>query len=70
MCFVICIIIIYIFTTINFKTYIKKHLNTFTIWLKNNKQSIELNLPFNTVQTVKDFIEDNFDKRVISISKH
>jgi len=47
-----------------------KNLNTFTIWLKNNKQSIELNLPFHTVQTVKDFIEDNFDKRVISISKH
>tara|TARA_Y100001972_G_scaffold38826_1_gene47949 strand:+ start:346 stop:492 length:147 start_codon:yes stop_codon:yes gene_type:complete len=47
-----------------------KNLNTFTIWLKNNKQPIELNLPFNTVQTVKDFIEDNFDKRVTSISKH
>ena len=46
-----------------------KHLNTFTITLIN-KKTIELNLPFHTVQTVKDFIEDNFDKRVISISKH
>jgi len=69
-CFVNRNVFIYIFTTINYKTYIMKHLNTFTIWLKNNKQSIELNLPFHTVQTVKDFIEDNFDKRVISISKH
>ena len=47
-----------------------KHLNTFTIWLKNKKESIELDLPFHTVQSVADFIEDNFDKRVTSISKH
>ena len=47
-----------------------KHLNTFTIWLKNKEQSIELDLPFHTVQNVKDFIEHNFDKRVISISKN
>ncbi len=46
-----------------------KHLNVFTITLIN-KKTIELNLPLNTVQSVKEFIDDNFDTTAISISKH
>ena len=46
-----------------------KNLNTFTITLIN-KKTIDLNLPFHTVQKVKEFIDDNFNTTAVSISKH
>ena len=47
-----------------------KNLNTFTIWLKKDKEPIILNLPFHSVGSVVEFISDNFDIRPRSVSKH
>lgn len=47
-----------------------KNLNTFTIWLKKDKEPIILNLPFHSVDSVVEFIMENFDIRPRSVSKH
>ena len=48
-------------------------MNTFSITFKNDKiqlETVDMVLDFNSVDSVKEWFEDNFDKSARSITKH